>query len=59
MDLKGRNLGTWDSMHNVHEGYSDLARDKKNDCESELTANHFNRIYHAIVKKIKKIFKIK
>lgn len=59
MDLKGRNLGTFDNMHNYAETEAWLARDNKNDCESELTANHFNRIYHAIVKKIKKIFKIK
>ena len=36
---------------------SELARDKKNDAESELTTNQFNRIFHRIISKIKKLFK--
>lgn len=56
MDIKGRNLGTFDNMHTSAETEAWLARDKKNDVESELTANHFNRIFHEITTKIKKIF---
>ena len=59
MDIKGRNMGTFDNMHTNAETEAWLARDKKNDAESELTANHFNRIFHAITKKIKKLFKRK
>ncbi len=57
MDVNGRNMGTWDNMHNLSEGYAELGRDKKNDCESELTTNQFNRIFHTITTKIKKLFK--
>lgn len=56
MDLKGRNLGTWDNMHNVNEGHAELGRDKRNDVESELTTNHTNRIFHKIINKIKSFF---
>lgn len=56
MDIKGRNLGTWDNMYNVSEGHAELGRDKINDCESELTTNHYNRIFQKIITKIKKIF---
>lgn len=59
MDLKGRNLGTWDNMHTCSDTSGELARDRRNDCESELTTNHFNRIFHKITKKIKRIFKIR
>ena len=57
MDIKGRNMGTWDNMHTCNEVTGELARSKKNDDESELTTNHFNRIFHAITTKIKKLFK--
>ncbi len=53
MDIKGRNMGTFDNMHNCAETEAWLARDKKNDVESELTANQFNRIFHRIINKIK------
>ena len=56
MDIKGRNMGTFDNMHNRAETEALLARDKKNDVESELTANHFNRIFHRIINKIKSFF---
>lgn len=59
MDIKGRNLGTFDNMHTCAETEAWLARDKKNDCESELTTNHFNRIFHSITTKIKNFFKKK
>ena len=57
MDIKGRNMGTWDNMHNLSENHGELARDKKNDVESELTTNQFNRIFHNIKVKIKDFFK--
>ena len=57
MDLKGRNLGTWDNMYTHNEASAELARDKKNDAEAELTTNQFNRIFHRIISKIKKLFK--
>jgi hypothetical protein len=57
MDIKGRNMGTWDNMHHCAESEAMLARDKRNDVESELTTNHFNRIFHKIIRKIKKLFK--
>lgn len=57
MDIKGRNMGTFDNMHSCAETEAWLARDKKNDAESELTANQFNRIFHNIIDKIKSIFK--
>jgi hypothetical protein len=57
MDIKGRNLGTFDNMHHNAETEAYLARDKRNDCESELTANQYNRIFHRIIKKIKDFFK--
>lgn len=57
MDIKGRNMGTFDNMHSCAETEAWLARDKKNDAESELTTNQFNRIFHNIIDKIKSIFK--
>ena len=57
MDIKGRNLGTFDNMHHQAENEAYLAMDKKNDVESELTANQYNRIFHKITRKIKKLFK--
>ena len=57
MDIKGRNMGTFDNMHHHAASEVWLARDKKNDVESELTTNQFNRIFHAVVTKIKKLFK--
>ena len=57
MDIKGRNLGTYDNMHHNMASEAWLARDKKNDVESELTANQYNRIFHRIITKIKKLFK--
>ena len=59
MDIKGRNLGTYDNMHHHAASEAWLAMDKKNDVESELTANQYNRIFHLIITKIKKIFKKK
>ena len=59
MDIKGRNLGTYDNMHNRAVSEAWLAMDKKNDAESELTANQYNRIFHRIITKIKKLLKIK
>lgn len=59
MDIKGRNMGTWDNMHHYAESEAMLARDKKNDIESELTTNQYNRIFHKIINKIRKIFKRK
>ena len=50
-------MGTWDNMHNLSENHGELARDKKNDVESELTTNQFNRIFHNIKVKIKDFFK--
>ena len=57
MDIKGRNMGTFDNMYTHTESEAWLARDKKNDVESELTTNHYNRIFHKIITKIKNIFK--
>ena len=57
MDIKGRNMGTWDNMYTCSDATGELARNKENDIESELTANQFNRIFHAIITKIKKLFK--
>ena len=57
MDIKGRNMGNWDNMHVNNEASGELGRDKKNDCESELTTNQFNRIFHTIISKIKNLFK--
>jgi len=57
MDIKGRNMGNWDNMHTYNSACGELARDKKNDAESELTTNQFNRIFHRIISKIKKLFK--
>ena len=57
MDNKGRNLGTFDTMHTNAKVRAHLARNAKNDVESELTTNHFNRIFHVITTKIKKVFK--
>ena len=59
MDIKGRNLGTYDNMHHNASNEAWLARDKKNDVESELTANQYNRIFSQIVTKIKNFFKKK
>lgn len=57
MDLKGRNMGTFDNMHTNAETEAWLARDKKNDCESELTANHYNRHLHSLMIRIKNFYK--
>ena len=57
MDIKGRNLGTFDTMHVNAESEAWLARDKKNDVEKELTANQYNRIFNLFINKIKKLFK--
>lgn len=57
MDIKGRNAGTWDNMSEITHSESELARDKKNDVESELTTNHFNRIFHNIKSAIKNFIK--
>lgn len=57
MDIKGRNMGTWDNMYTHSDATGELARNKENDIETELTANQFNRIFHAIITKIKKLFK--
>ena len=57
MDIKGRNMGTFDNMHHHAASEAWLARDKKNDVESELTANQYNRIFHRFIRKIKKLFK--
>ena len=56
MDIKGRNMGTFDNMHNCAEAEAWLARDKRNDAESELTTNQFNRIFQRIINKIKSFF---
>lgn len=57
MDLKGRNAGNWDNMSEIAHCESELARNKKNDVESELTTNHFNRIFHNLKSKIIGFFK--
>lgn len=57
MDIKGRNMGTWDNMHTCNDTCAELARNKKNDVESELTTNQYNRIFHSFINKIKKFFK--
>ena len=57
MDIKGRNLGTFDNMHVNAESEAWLARDKKNDVEKELTANQYNRMFNLFINKIKKLFK--
>lgn len=57
MDIKGRNMGNWDNMYTYNDATGELARNKENDIETELTANQFNRIFHAIITKIKKLFK--
>ena len=57
MDLKGRNMGTFDNMHHHAVSEAWLARDKKNDAESELTTNQYNRIFHRLIIKLKKLFK--
>ena len=57
MDIKGRNMGTFDNMHHRAASEAWLAMDKKNDVESELTANQYNRIFHRLIIKLKKLFK--
>ena len=57
MDIKGRNMGTFDNMHSHAETEARLARDKRNYVESELTANRFNRTFQNVIDKIKSIFK--
>lgn len=59
MTPNGKNLGNYDFAYDVAANEAYLARNTKNDCESELTTNHFNRIFHKLIAKIKNIFKKK
>ena len=59
MTPNGKNMGSYDFTYDVVANEAYLARNSKNDRESELTTNHFNRIFHKLITKIKSIFKKK